>query len=162
MRKRRKQIRQADDVVKREVAAIKAIRKRAEANAKQLVRDAADIGRRLARVKSRVGHNNWQPWLEKNFGWSEDTAQRYMRTAKFVTKNRTLRFLDLSAIYALSARNVPEDVVQQIAHRVESGEKPRTRVITAEVRNAKQRVTSVEAATIDAPSSLFHPGSRAR
>src|SRR5262249_26109969 len=81
------------------------------------------IGKRLARVKPRVGHGNWLTWLCKNFDWSDDTARRNIglyelsRTAKF----RSLRNLPLEVLYALSRKDVSEEERNAIAESVEAG-----------------------------------------
>jgi len=38
------------------------------------VRDAARVTGRLAACKAELGHDNWLPWLEREFGWTEMTA----------------------------------------------------------------------------------------
>jgi hypothetical protein len=43
---------------------------------------ALAAGQLLLEVKSRVGHGGWLGWLKANFGFSERTAQTYMRVAR--------------------------------------------------------------------------------
>jgi Protein of unknown function (DUF3102) len=45
---------------------------------KNVVRDVLEIGRRLTQAKERVGHGNWLPWLEREFGWMDKTAEKWM------------------------------------------------------------------------------------
>jgi predicted ATPase len=52
--------------------AIRALRSR-------IVSDVAEIGRRLIEVKKIVGHGNWLPWLDREFGWTDHTALNFMR-----------------------------------------------------------------------------------
>ena len=59
-------------------------------------RAAADIiaaGKRLSvahtRIRSVYGHGHWYPWLQANFGWSVDTADRYIHLAE-LAKSRNL------------------------------------------------------------------------
>src|SRR5688572_11095382 len=40
------------------------------------------IGEELARVKAAMPHGAWLPWLEAEFGWSEDTAARFLQIAR--------------------------------------------------------------------------------
>ena len=53
-------------------------------------------------MKEKLDHGQWLPWLKGEFGWSVDTAQRFMRVSGLV-KNRTLRDLnmDVSALYLI-------------------------------------------------------------
>src|SRR5438105_3421812 len=42
-----------------------------------------DIGTTLSRVKKKVGHGRWGPWLLIEFSMSVSTADRYTRVAKW-------------------------------------------------------------------------------
>jgi len=64
-----------DPVLKREAKAIRRLHRRAEAQSKELLKTVIEIGRRLTKVKARVGHGHGLPWLRQNFEWSDDTAQ---------------------------------------------------------------------------------------
>lgn len=71
---------------------------------KRAARDIVEIGERLIDAKDRCGHGNWSPWLEREFGWSDDAAQRYIRVGD-AAKNRNLRDLNVpvSGLYLLAA-----------------------------------------------------------
>ncbi len=64
-------------VLAEHAAAIRALRSR-------IASDVAEIGCRLVKVKSIVGYGNWLPWIDKEFGWSEDTAERFIRVHEFI------------------------------------------------------------------------------
>ena len=49
---------------------------------KRAVQNIIEIGRRLTEAKKIVGWGNWLPWLEREFGWSERTAQNFMQVAE--------------------------------------------------------------------------------
>ena len=74
-------------------------------------------------MKEKLDHGQWLPWLKGEFGWSVDTAQRFMRVSGLV-KNRTLRNLnmDISALYLISAPSTPEPVQREVIERVKRGE----------------------------------------
>jgi Protein of unknown function (DUF3102) len=76
---------------------------------KRVVGDIIEIGQRLTDAKARCGHGNWLPWLEREFGWSEDTTLRFMQVAE-LSKNRTVRDLEIpvSGLYLLAAPSTPE------------------------------------------------------
>jgi hypothetical protein len=118
-----------DAFLAREAKAIREIKERAEARAKALVADVVEIGKHLTRVKKRLGHGQFLPWLRDNFDWSDDTAERYMRVHRHVGKFRILRNLDLSALYALAG--LPEAEIAEIAARVEAGGRPTAKQIRA-------------------------------
>jgi hypothetical protein len=57
-----------------DAAAIKALGKR-------VVGDLIEIGRRLTRDKDICGHGHWLPWLDREFGWSDKTAEKSTSSA---------------------------------------------------------------------------------
>ena len=98
---------QAADIVLAEHAAV------IRALGKRVVGDIIEIGRRLAECKNRLGHGNWLPWIDQEFGWSEDTAENYMRVAD--DKFRTIRNLELplKGLYMLTAPSTPDEAREQ-------------------------------------------------
>jgi hypothetical protein len=50
-----------------------------------------DIGGLLIEAKAQCEHGQWMPWLETEFAWSADTAERYMKVARLGEKFRTVR-----------------------------------------------------------------------
>ena len=66
-------------------------------------------------AKEECEHGDWLSWLKENFGWREDTAQKYMRIGTVFGKNRPGRHLedisiDAKALYLLSAPAIPQEV----------------------------------------------------
>src|SRR5262249_42079587 len=91
--------------------AIRALRSR-------IVSDVADIGRILTEVKRIVRHGNWLPWLDREFGWDERTAQRFISVHEFVeglsnstTVSDLVLTLPISAVYVLAAKSTPKEAV---------------------------------------------------
>ena len=79
---------------------------------KILVRQTAhgiiEIGKNLIEVKQAIGHGNWLPWLDAEFGFSERSAQNFMNVAdKF--KSATVSDLDFApkALYLLAQNSTP-------------------------------------------------------
>src|SRR5258708_1878960 len=56
---------------------------------KRVVGDIVEIGRRLSESKKVCGHGRWLPWLDREFGWSEQTARNYMALHELVGKSPT-------------------------------------------------------------------------
>jgi hypothetical protein len=50
---------------------------------RRVIGDVIEIGRGLAISKGLCGHGRWLPWLEREFGWSDDSALRFMQVAEF-------------------------------------------------------------------------------
>ena len=114
-----------DLVLRREVAAIRRLKKSAASHGKAFLADIVQIGKRLSRVKDRVGHGNWLTWLRKNFDWSGDTAANYINVFELskTPEFRRLRNLPLELLYLLGRRNVSPEARIAIMERVEAGEK---------------------------------------
>ena len=55
---------------------------------KRVVGDIIEIGRRLTDAKARCGHGNWLPWLDREFGWKDTTALRFMRCHEFAKSGK--------------------------------------------------------------------------
>jgi Protein of unknown function (DUF3102) len=113
------------------------------ARGKRVIGDIIEIGRRLTEAKKIAGHGNWLPWLEREFGWSVSTADRFVQVyenvgTKFV--NMTNLDLPVSGLYLLAAPSTPENVRAEITERVATGEK----ITVADVRESKDRAHIVE------------------
>jgi hypothetical protein len=84
-----------------------------------------DIGDLLIEAKAQCEHGEWLPWLDKEFDWSVDTAQRYMQAATLASKYRTVRYLKIGAstIYALvgeDEEHLPAIVKELVKHATKS------------------------------------------
>jgi transcriptional regulator with XRE-family HTH domain len=92
-----------------------------------------EIGRELAAAKTMIPHGGWTPYLEREFKWSDRTAQRYMAAAadfdKYAAEDKTdtgVGFarlnIDIAAFYALAASGVPEEAREEAVARAKGGE----------------------------------------
>jgi hypothetical protein len=85
--------------------------------------DIIDIGNKLIDVKAMLGHGEFGPWLEGEFGWAERTAQTFMQVAHYF---KSANFADLkigaSALYLLAAPSTPEPARIEAIQRAEAGE----------------------------------------
>lgn len=90
--------------------------------AKRAAKDITEIGRRLTECK-KIGHGSWLPWLDHEFGWSEDTARNFMRVYE-LSKSRNFQDLSIgvSTLYLLAAASTPPQAVDEVLERVEAGE----------------------------------------
>jgi Protein of unknown function (DUF3102) len=108
---------------------------------KRVVADVIEIGARLTECKRVCGHGNWLPWLDREFGWNETTAQRFIRVHKLAqSKSGKLPDLPMSAFYLLAAPSTPKEATDEIIERAQSG-----KVIKfSEVRDAIKRREAAE------------------
>src|SRR5215472_571867 len=105
---------------------------------KRTLADLIEIGARLTECKRICGHNNWLPWLDREFGWKETTAQRFMRVHKlWQSKSGKLPDLPVSAIYLLAAPSTPEPAKTEIIERAKAGESLRATEVKRVVERHK-------------------------
>lgn len=85
-----------------------------------------EIGRELIVAKSLVAHGEWLPWLKDEFGWDERTARRYMEVARMFKSDMLSDFtgitIDATALYALSAPDVPQEARAEAVEHAEAGD----------------------------------------
>ena len=84
------------------------------------------VGEELIAAKQKCAHGEWSLWLKNSFGWSQDTANRFMNTAKASGKFRTMRNLDglsidASALNLLSAPAIPQEVREEAVAKAKNG-----------------------------------------
>lgn len=142
-----------------------------------------DIGRGLLEAKSMLPHGEWLPWINTRIGYSEKTAQNFMRLAREFSNPQALA--DLGATKALALLALPADEREQFVqeHNVvdmttrqleqairerdearKAAEDARADALTAEQARAKMEADMaaarnlLESARADADSA----GSRAR
>src|SRR5262245_53657874 len=108
---------------------------------KQTVANIIEIGRRLTEVKQLVGHGNWLPWLEREFGWTDKTAENFINIYKLGGKFENFSNLDLplSGLYLLAAPSTPDEARNKVIKRAEAGEPVGVSDIKETVEKAKRR-----------------------
>jgi hypothetical protein len=90
---------------------------------KRIVADIIEIGQRLTECKAMLRHGNWLGWLDREFGWSEMTALRFMQVHELGKSNNLLdSHLPMSGLYLLARPSTPEAVRDNILKRDKSGE----------------------------------------
>jgi Protein of unknown function (DUF3102) len=140
------QITKADEEFLREAAA--RVRQRINRSAEYII----EIGRDLIAVKDRVGHGNFLPWIEREFGMSDDTAARFMNVARNMAAQIPHGGAEFApaVLYALAAPSTPGEVRTEITDRVTAGEK----VTVADVRESKARAYIAEHGTPELISAV--------
>jgi N6-adenosine-specific RNA methylase IME4 len=87
------------------------------------VQDIIEIGRDLAKVQERIGHGNFLPWIEREFGMSDQTAYRFIHVATNMGDQipHGVEFQP-AVLYALAAPSTPVSVRTEIIERTAAGE----------------------------------------
>jgi hypothetical protein len=104
--------------------------------------DVIEIGQLLTECKKLVGHGNWGAWLEREFGWTDRQARRFMSVQQLAGKTDNLSDLniDVSSLYAIAAPNTPDEVRDEIIDRAKR-EPVRHKDITALLKPKKNKGT---------------------
>jgi len=81
--------------------------------------DISNIIRRgelLQLAKGKIEDGEWLTWLEANFNWDEEMAQRATSVAKFAAKYDTVSALNLTkgVLYGLAAGGFPDKIVKTV------------------------------------------------
>jgi cell pole-organizing protein PopZ len=128
-----------------------AIRACGERVRKRSLDELTEIGRHLAAVKKILGHGNWLPWLKREFGWSEDTAERYiaLHALKRQIPNEQSLGLTITALAALGRSTTPPEAVEAVVEKVRTGERPTVNEVKATIKEAK--------AEAEAEAAVLHP-----
>jgi len=93
--------------------------RQAESLAQMSITMLADVGRKLAEIKSRIPHGGFEEWCDQNLVFSKRQADRYMDLASKIddksglfSNPTTLSDIGISKIWALLA--APEEVAAEV------------------------------------------------
>ena len=84
-----------------------------------------ETGRRLIGVKDTVGHGGFLPWIRREFGWSERTAQKRMQAYREYGSNAEfpLENFSIEALLKLSSPSTPNPVKKEWIEKAKAGKK---------------------------------------
>lgn len=110
----------APDPLAQHAAAIRSLGKRT-------IENIIEIGRHLTEAKELCFSrgDNWLPWLEQEFSWTEQTALNYMRLHERQADLKRVLDLDLPmrSLYLLVAPNTPQEAIESVAEQASKGER---------------------------------------
>ena len=96
------------------------------------------IGAKLRSVKAHLDHGQFGSWLSGEFGWSERTAQNYMRLAEvFGTKSETVAGLPPTLIYTLAAKSTPNEIREKVIADLEVGREIDCKAVMAKIKQSR-------------------------
>jgi hypothetical protein len=122
---------------------------------KRVKEDVIEIGRRLKECKQLAGRGNWAAWLEREFGWSERTAQRYMQLYEFTQEEfkydkLSVLELPLSGLYLLAAPSTADEACNDIIQRAAAGEAISLAIVRDTISRKKRETEPASIANTDA------------
>jgi hypothetical protein len=95
------------------------IRKRQRATTRAII----EIGQKLIEVKGGLDRGQFTGWLHAEFGWSERSAQNYMKAAQaFGAKTETVADLPVTTVYELARASAL--VREKVVGRIEAAPMP--------------------------------------
>jgi hypothetical protein len=110
--------------------------------AKRTREDIIAIGRHLTEAREHVGHGAWLDWITAEFGWSDQTARRFIHVYELSrdSKFNTLVELELplGVLYRLAAPK-SEAAREEIAARIEAGDNPSCAAVTTVIAQTKTK-----------------------
>lgn len=89
---------------------------------KRILSDVLEIGERLTKARRLVGPGHWLAWLKTEFGWSDETARRFMdvyETSQF--HNLWDLQVPVSALYDIA--RAPKEVREEVVAQCSDGER---------------------------------------
>jgi hypothetical protein len=135
---------------------------------KRAKEDIVEIGRYLHQAQEHAGHGTWLIWIEAEFGWSDQTARRFIHVYEFTRDSKFNNLLNsdlpLSALYQLAAPNTPIEARQQVAERIESGETLSCATVTEVIAEAKNGGAAEDAGgdDVEDPGTAQHRAAMAQ
>jgi hypothetical protein len=92
--------------------------------------DMLEIGNLLNEVKATLPHGAFGKWLEAEVGWTQRTAQNYMRAAEaFAGKCETVSHIPPAILYRLASPSIPDAVRDDaLSHIQDSARPPLTQI----------------------------------
>lgn len=111
---------------------------------KQTAQGIIEIGHRLIEIKDKLGHGNWLPWLDTEFGWSDQTARNMIRVADKFKTVLNLEGISTRALYMLAAPSTPDEVKADVVEIAKAGEAVDHKTVK-ELRDAKEEITRLQA-----------------
>jgi Protein of unknown function (DUF3102) len=115
---------------------------------KQTVSNVIEIGGRLKRCKDIIGPGNWLSFLEREFGWTDDTALNFMRIHE-LSKSRNFRDLSLpiSSLYLLAKPSTSDEARDAVLELATNGETLTHAQVKQTINAAKGRGQSAKTAS---------------
>ncbi|MFN6571996.1 DUF3102 domain-containing protein [Dendronalium sp. ChiSLP03b] len=116
--------------------------------------DIWEIGQKLADVRSRLKHGQFETWLKAEFGWSRRTAYNFINVYEAFAERANFAQINIatSALYLLAAPSTPENIRQEILQRAKGGETLTHKSIRQVIKEEKSQSTS--AASLEPPQSV--------
>ncbi len=129
-------------------AYVQAQRDRIKVLARRSAEDIVEIGTALRAVKARLPHGRFGAWLKTEFGWSHQTARRFMQVAEAFPEIAHGERFEPTALYLLAADDIPPAVREHYLAEAAGGRYVTARAVRTELTpltHEARRVAAQEA-----------------
>jgi hypothetical protein len=103
-------------------------------------------------------HGDWLPWLERELGWSDQQARRFIHVYELSHQGKFNKLLNLdvpiSGLYLLAAPSTPEVARAEVIARAEAGEKLEHNTVKKIVLEKKKLIRPAGSADCDSEDSI--------
>ncbi|QMS92201.1 site-specific DNA-methyltransferase [Nostoc edaphicum CCNP1411] len=92
---------------------------------RRTAQDIWEIGQRLAEVRSKLKHGQFDTWLKAEFGWSRRTAYNFINVYETFANRANLAQIDIatSALYLLAAPSTSQKLREQYLEEAKTGKR---------------------------------------
>lgn len=90
---------------------------------RRTAQDIIEIGHKLIEVKEMLEHGQFGEWLRSEFGWSDQTAFRFMHVASKFSQIPQIVDFAPSALYMLASPSTTDEARHEAVTRADAGEK---------------------------------------
>ncbi|WP_449417848.1 DUF3102 domain-containing protein [Phormidium nigroviride] len=108
--------------------------------------DIWEIGQKLADVRSRLKHGQFDTWLKAEFGWSRRTAYNFINVYEAFPERANFAQINIatSALYLLAAPSTSQELRDEVLQRAKEGEPVTYKEIRQVIKEEKSQSPAVE------------------
>ena len=108
--------------------------------------DIWEIGQKLADVRSRLKHGQFDTWLKAEFGWSRRTAYNFINVYEAFPERANFAQINIatSALYLLAAPSTSQELRDEVLQRAKEGEPVTYKEIRQVIKEEKSQSPAPE------------------
>ncbi|MCC5602095.1 DUF3102 domain-containing protein [Nostoc favosum] len=110
---------------------------------RRTAQDIWEIGQRLAEVRSKLKHGQFDTWLKAEFGWSRRTAYNFINVYETFGNRANLAQIDIatSALYLLAAPSTPQKLREQYLEEAKTGKRITHKDLVQTIKHQQEEKT---------------------
>ncbi len=108
-----------------------------------------EIGHALINVKSTLPHGQFGHWIDAEFGWSSATARKLIQVAEQFPEIAHPERFEMTALYALAADKVPEQIRNQFIEQADAGQPVRLKDVREAIGTSRESKSKTDPTVIE-------------